>query len=39
MAFDLRPNPEYKASGWDWLGDIPANRDIASGFNVFIEKR
>jgi type I restriction enzyme S subunit len=35
MIADLKPYPEYKASGLPWIGEIPAHWEVRPAFGVF----
>ncbi len=39
MTFSYIPYPEYKDSGWSWLGKIPVHWDTVPGLAVFREKK
>ena len=39
MIADLKPFPEYEASGLSWLGSIPSHWDTGPGFAAFREKK
>lgn len=39
MIADLKPYPDYKDSGLQWLGNIPRHWEIKPGFAAFREKK